>query len=267
MRPILNLLALAVFLSASQPAPAQTMRGKGQFPQFRNLSGLPGGGFAVSPEGSPDVKGALSLSTPIAYSLTDYRIVFQYASQSNDRRFRFDSPRQEGIRGTNATGAAMIGLPLEDWRVTLTGMFLSSDLDSVLNVHVQPPLGSDDWAVAFGAQDFFSTGGAAGTNHPNDRDLSRSLYAVGTYRFAEGIYVSGGLGTERFKRGFIGASAPLGDSARVSLEQDGYGFNGYALYEIKALERVGGTKRDARVLLGVGLVKMKHPVWSVGLSF
>jgi hypothetical protein len=263
----LILTVLAMGLGPSQPAQSQTQRGKGQFPQFRNLSGLPGGGFAVTPEGAPDVRGALSLSTPIAYSLTDSRIVVQYASQSNDRRFRFDSPRQEGIRGTNATGTAMIGLPIDDWRVTLTGMFLSSDHDSVLNVHVQPPLGGKDWAVGFGAQDFFSTGGAAGTNHPNDRDLSRSLYAVGTYRFAEGIYVSGGVGTERFKKGFVGASAPVGDSARVSLEQDGYGFNGFALYEVKALERVSGTKRDARVLLGVGLVKMKHPVWSVGLSF
>jgi hypothetical protein len=242
-------------------------RGKGKFPQYRNISGLPGGGFCVSPEGAPDVSGALALSTPVAYSLTDYRVVFVYGSQSNDRRFRFDGPRREGIGGTNATGAAMIGVPLGQWRITFTGMFLSSDLDSVLNVHVQPPLSRCGWAVGFGSQDLFSTGGAAGTGHPNDRDLSRSFYIAGTWRSPRGVYVTGGIGTERFRHGFAGASAPLGRSARLSLEQDGFGFNLSAMFETKVFARSERTQGGARIHLGAGLVKLKHPMWSIGTSF
>lgn len=43
--------------------------GPGQFPQFRNLSGLSGGGYGVDSQGYSSLSGPTAFSTPIAHVL------------------------------------------------------------------------------------------------------------------------------------------------------------------------------------------------------
>ena len=65
------------------PLPALTQRrtdpldGFAQYPQFRNLSGLAGGGYGVDVEGRASLSGPTAFSTPVAYVMghNQWRIV------------------------------------------------------------------------------------------------------------------------------------------------------------------------------------------------
>ena len=76
-----------------------------EFPEFRYTSGLPGGGWGVTPDGVPGFDGAMLINVPVAY--TPHRgVMVGYSSGSLD-----STPRLEfGGRYSNGTGWIALGL-------------------------------------------------------------------------------------------------------------------------------------------------------------
>src|SRR5579885_55373 len=62
--------------------------GPGRFPETREMSGLPGGSFGVLPDGTPSFRGAMALSTPIAYSLDHWHWAAGINSTSPSMKFQ-----------------------------------------------------------------------------------------------------------------------------------------------------------------------------------
>src|SRR6476619_7261804 len=86
---VMRWFAFVVLASASCFGFTQSdLFGPGQFTQTREMSGLPGGSFGVLPDGTPSFKGAMALSTPIAYSLNNWHYAFGLKSVSPDMRLR-----------------------------------------------------------------------------------------------------------------------------------------------------------------------------------
>lgn len=247
-------MALALFQAASAQS---ELAGRHQYPQFRTLSGLPGGGFGVLPSGKPGVAGAAALTTPIGYTLGtgDYALgAFNTGSNLNPFEFDFAGNSREQ---TNGTGFFMFGLSHKGFRLTSGVTLLSTHGDTAFNFQLSPPnLGK--LGVAVGVQDLSGGGGASGTFFSGDKDSSRSLYGVATYEFAQRAYVSLGVGDRRFHGGFGNVSVPITERARAMVEYDGFNFNGGVFYGTGKGLRVGPN--DARSELGffLGLVRGKY---------
>lgn len=240
------------------------LAGKQQYPQFRGLSGLPGGGFGVLPSGRPGSLGAAALATPVGYTLGRGSFaagIFNTGSTNNP--FRFDSDE----RGNHSNGSAfgMAGFGHRGCRLTISGMVLSSAGDSELNLQFSPPA-IGKLGIAAGVQDVFDVAGASGEAIDLQRHFSsRSLYVVGTYEVARGTFVSIGKGDRRFEGVFGNVSAPISDRLRAMVEHDGFNFNGGFFYNTG---KIGSSLNDMNVLeanVFLGLVRGKYG--TVGLSF
>lgn len=246
---------------------SQRPYGTGAYPQFRNLSALPGGGFGVTPEGEPGLAGALSYSTPIGYSLGSGRFAFGLSNISPDNRLRFAdlggwSTTQDG---GNATMAIMGGVALGEFRLTASAMVLSSIWDNAFNFQLQVPTRVENLGLSVGLQDLFGDGGAAGGGVPGDDRSSRSVFAVGTLRVGEDAYVSAGIGDNRFAQGFANASFRLSPSLKAFLEHDGYGAHyGLAWGSPINLNLAG---RRGNVVAMVGQAEGRAAFWSLSIGF
>jgi hypothetical protein len=257
----LGLLALAPGASAQEG-----FLGRGRYPQFRNVSGLPGGSFGVTPDGHPGIMGALALSTPIGYSLSDFRVVVALANMSEDARPRvFDvSETDQGRVRSNGTAAAMIGFRLGPLgRLTYSKTFLSEELDNVTNLQYQIPLKDSKLGLSLGVQDVFDDGGSAGEADPTDKESSRSPFVVGTYDFGRNVYGSLGVGTRRFRGGFANVSVPLGARGRAMAEYDGFGLNFGAAYSLGRFPRTERVEAN----LFFGYVRGRNATVGLSVSF
>ena len=268
IRHSLCLLACLPVMAVAQ----QELNGKDQFPQFRSLSGLPGGGFGITKDGTPTFRGAFALSTPIAYSLGNNRWSLGVANTSDDLRFRFFERSGEKKNDSNGTAALMggIGTPVGDF--TLGYMVLSSIGDNVFTAPFSSRLKTDKIALGIGLQDVFSRGGDSGEALDNAKklDRSRSFYVVATAEACEDVYVSLGAGTRRFEGLFGNASFPLVRGFRGMVEYDTFNWNMGVAVDLGSA-RVGHywDDRDRRLQSTgfVGLVRGKFLTWGVNLSF
>ena len=178
-------LIFAPILALSQ----NELTGKDLFPQFRVLSGLPGGGFGVGKDGIPSINGALAFTTPIGYSLGARRFAVTFGSVSFDRRFRaIDSGGSNTQGGSgNGTLAAMAGFEIPRWgRFTVSHTYLSSIGDNAQNLPWQLPIREDRVGVSIGVQDITGKGGSSGENLPGDGASSRSIYVAATTKAGPG---------------------------------------------------------------------------------
>ncbi|MFN3684091.1 MAG: hypothetical protein ACK41F_09165 [Fimbriimonadaceae bacterium] len=219
------LAAVAGASWAQGPAPSP-FAGRAQYPQFRFLSGLAGGGFAVGRDGRPNPEGAMALSTPIGYSLAHGRwaLVAGSANEHGDLDVAFDDANREG---TNGTAAALYGLGLgSGGRLTASVMLLSSLGDNVYNLQWQPP-GQDSSPVvaSLGVQDAEGTGGTAGDGLPTDGRNSASGFVAATWEVRSGLHATLGAGTARFRQGFGSVSWGAARGLKLMAEHDGYGWN------------------------------------------
>src|SRR5947208_3302942 len=82
---------------------AQPIGGPRTFPQFRDMAGLCGNGFAVQRDGTVGILGAMTLSTPIAFTLKPGQLVVGAASRSFDSHFRWINT-EFGNRSQNSDG-------------------------------------------------------------------------------------------------------------------------------------------------------------------
>lgn len=261
---------LSLLLLASAGARAQEeLIGQGQYPQFRGLSGLPGGGFGVGPDGRLGINGAMAFSSPIAYSLRPGRGALAFSSISRDGNFRFgNTGSNDANTDANGTLTALYGIDVKAGWLTVSATAFSGLLDTGLNAHFTPYQGERPLQFAVGVQDIAGEGGTAGGGLPNDTNNSTSTYVVGTAALGRGAYVSAGFGSARFRHPFASASVPAFNRARFVLEHDGFNVNAFLAYSPDFGRRDEfGEEREGGATLAVGLVRGKYATFSLAVHF
>ncbi len=267
----MRLLAVlpAILLLGSAPlayGQQRDLSGKDQYPQFRVLSGLPGGGFGVLPNGQPSINGAAALATPIGYSMGGHGAIGLFNTATNLNPFQFDG-KDATEQHSNGTAEIMAGGSYAGFRGTVSYMVLSTALDGAFNVQVSPPL-QGRLGVAFGVQDVGGSGGAAGQGFSlaEDDRSSRSYFAVGTYDLGKHAYASLGVGDRRFRGAFGNVSALINSRLRGIVEYDAYNFNLGVLYNTGPWRGLSEKGRDIESNLFVGLVRGKYATLGLTLT-
>lgn len=237
------------------------------------MSGLPGGGFGVNSLGNPDTNGAIAISTPIAYSLSNWSVVLGGSIVSHNSKFEFlRHNKDDFVNGGNGTAQFMVGIPLNRFgSLTASFMALSGVGDNAFNFHYTPPGMTGPVQVGFGVQDIRGNGGSAGASFPSDKESSTSVYAVGTYKAPHDSYVSLGVGTRRFSPVFGSASVGVIPGVKGVLEYDSFNWNyGVSL----GLDRIFGYKetdgeyrRHFQPTIFLGAIRGKYAYWSVNFAF
>lgn len=261
------LLATLGLVSLGSLARAQAdTAGYHQYPQFRVLSGLPGGGFGVLPDGTPSIRGAAALATPIGYTMGRLHGAVGLFNTGNDANpFSFDSFSKTTTQ-TNGTLQTMIAGSYKGFRGTAGYMVLSREGDAAFNFQISPPL-KGRVGVAVGVQDLSGGGGASGTFFRGDDDSSRSLFAVGTYDLGKDSYVSLGTGTRRFEGVFGNVSTPITPRLKAVAEYDTFNFNGGLIYNTGSFRSIGDKSASVEGNIFLGLVRGKYGTIGFTLTF
>ncbi len=239
----------------------------GQFPQFRDMSGLPGGGFGLTIKGDPSIRGAMSLSTPIGFSLGSGRWNLGISSRSVNSRPAFFSTSPRGSTGSDGTLQLMHGVNTPVGTLTGSFMVLSSARDSVFNLQLQLPSRSDKVGYSVGVQNAFNRPHAASDLVPGEDNLSRSLFVVGTYEFLPGSFGSVGFGTVRFKGLFGNACYLLQPRLKFTAEYDTFGFNVGVAHTLGRLGSTGGRLDNGDFTIWAGMVQMKRATVTLNFTF
>ncbi|MCW5937039.1 MAG: hypothetical protein KIT11_07025 [Fimbriimonadaceae bacterium] len=260
MRPFALATALFPALCLAQ------LGGPGQYPQYRSMSGLPGSGYGVRADGSIGMDGAMSISSPIGYSLSDWHAVFGLGNLSADLAPTFFRGRERDLGG-NGTGQILLGVSLGKYgSLTATHMILSNKLDNAQNFVWAPPGQKGALRYVIGVQDVSGQGGTAG-EQPDGTDPgeSRSYFLAATYEVRPGTHVSAGFGDTRFRRGFASASHNLTPRLKAVAEHDGYNWNAGLGYDFGQV----GTVRDrgVRVYAFAGVMRGEFAYWSLNVGF
>ena len=240
---------------------AQPIGGPRTFPQFRDMAGLSGNGFPVQRDGPVGILGAMSLSTPIAFTLHPGQLVVGGGARSFDSHFRWINTTS-GSRTANSDGSGqVIGAVRTPWGdVTLSSLIMSSRLDTVQNVQMTF---ANDWQGAtwsLGVHNFTDRGQAAGDNLPvDDAKNSESFFLVGTKALPENSYFSLGYGTARYRGPFGSYSRMVGDRCRFYAEYDTFNWN----YGIASEFHIGSKKG----YLGAGFVRGNLATWTINFVF
>jgi hypothetical protein len=241
--------------------------GPKQYPQFRTLSGLPGGMFGLDFDGNPTFSGAMAISTPVGASLRGNRYAIGIGSTSTSHNFAFFDSSSSNENTSNGTAFGMFGATIPSvGYVTWCDEILSSKLDHSINFQFSPKLNTQNFGVAFGVQNAFDHWAASGTNFPGDQSTSRSYYGVATYRFMPGSYVSVGHGDQRFSGVFGNASVQLCSRAKLLTEYDGFNWNsGVAINVVKLPWTT--IDQDVQITMFLGAIREKYPTWALTVTF
>lgn len=255
-------------LTFAQNTGPKDLGAAGQYPQFRTLSGLPGGGFGIRPDGTPGFDGAMGFSTPVGYSLDHWHVSGDLANTSDYLFFRL--PHVTGNNSfTHSLGklAGMVGVPLGKFgALTASYMIVSSIFDHAVSLQYSPPFHADGFGIGFGVQDIRGTRGSGAPGAPGGNGTSRSFYGVVTKQFPHGIYASAGWGSVRFNKGFFNASGLVEKEIKLMVEHDGFNFNEGVAVNASNLFHFKYAGRDTVTTVTVGLVRSKYAFWSINLS-
>lgn len=173
--------------------------------QYANISPLPGGGVALSPQGSPDGQGAMQINIPVAYTP---RWGFMNAAV-------FKGNHAGTVDVDNGSGVFGMGFG-EKYRVYISGMQVSHIWSESKALNAQALLWQKgDLAISCGYQDIMR------------KELDqRAPYLVATQPLnmkGKTFYGTLGYGGGRFlKHPFAGVSVPLGDKFNAVVEYDGW---------------------------------------------
>lgn len=210
--------------------------------QFRGASGLPGSGFGIKADGSLGNGGAISFSTPVAYSLKGGDGVTVFGAVGNKDNSKFFPGRVQ------ANGTALLGYSLPGFNVTFGGMVLNNSLDTSLNIHVSPTSEVFGLRVGFGVQDALGRY-SAGLD-------GRTYYGVVTKELSFlNAYLSVGAGNNHFENGFGSFSFSAIKGVRTYVEYNG------------ELTSFGAAYQLGQATFSAGLVDNKFVTYSVGLKF
>jgi len=260
------LFTLFILLGTLSAACAQKdLSGTRQYPQFRTTSGLPASGFTLGTDGKPSAQGVIAISIPVAYSLGQGVWVggLHFTASNMQFRFpRFDS-KESDFNG-NGTAWLMTGLGGRWGNLTASAMVLSSKLDNAFNFEYTPPSQKGPLTFGLGVQDVAGNGGTSGQAIDDvHAGNSRSYFACGTWQARKDVYVTAGWGTNRFRFGFAGASWNLDPRWSLTVEHDGYNFNGGVAYRVGKLTSIGS--RDVFGSFTLGTIRGKY--LDVGFTF
>jgi hypothetical protein len=260
LKPILASALLLFTLAKQAFSQHNPFTGAGDYPQYRVLSGLAGGGYGVDERGYGSLSGPTAFSTPIAYVLgrDQFEIGITKTSFSLSPNF--------GNQASNGKGIITYGHTFGQFNLMATDLFKSTGLDQAYNLQIAyMPSARARLVPSIGVQDVLGLGGSAGEGLPTDKYSSRSVFGVVTYRLDTGrrpVYLSIGGGTHRFSNSFESVSYQVNRPMRVWLEYDGYGINEGALFAF----RLGG--RRAPILnTVVGLVRTQYLTIGAILGF
>lgn len=253
-------------LSASSFAQKELI-GYHDYPQFRGMGALPGTGFPLTKDGKVDYRGAMSLSTPVAYGLAGNTWVIGLASLSRDMAPHFPQfGRKDDLnREGNGTGQIFYGIDLKGaGKITPSIMFFSGHGDAGVNLQwTAPEVGKGDITYAAGVQDIGGGGGASGQGQPGDGDKSTSFYGVATYTADRwDAHVSLGVGTRRFNGIFGNGSISIAENWKGFVEYDTFNWNlgvGWTLPFKKQADK------NQSLTVQVGVVRGRY--LSTGLNF
>lgn len=244
--------------------------GREQYPQFRGIVGLPGSGFAVSPDGRLDFSGAMAYSTPVAFTPGGARVILGVGVYSYDREIQWLRSGKDATTG-NGTGFISFGFDLPQAGQGMLGFAsLSGGRDMTINLQYTPRQ-SGKVKVAVGALDFSGVGGSSGTGIQDDDDSSQSFYVVATGPLQEGVYASLGTGTRRYTGLFGNLSGNINRNFKGVVEYDGFNWNyGIAFNPgpfVKSDPFRDLPVRSPELTMFLGMVRGNRPAWSVVLSF
>jgi len=239
----------------------------GQFPHFRDLSGLPGAGFGVTAKGLPSIEGAMAISTPIGFSLADGYFDIGLSCRSVDntpRFFQFSSPGNDISSGT---GQIMGGFKTPIGTLTISLEVLSSELDSVANAQLQLPIHWDKGGVSVGIQNIWNRPEAASDYVSGETDLSRSYFAVATYELAKGSFLSLGDGDVRFRGVFGSVSAMPAKRFKVLAEYDTFGWNPGVAYSLGQIPNLGTHYDKNEATVAFSMIQLHRSTITVNFAF
>ncbi len=269
MKRFQSMILATALLGLGTVAQAQSdLLPNGQYPQFRTLSGLPGGGFGLLSDGTPSFSGAMAFSTPIGYSLSNNHVSFNLANTSDNLFFRL--PHVAGNSGnTDSLGKAngMFGQSLGNFGSLTVAVVLDSSVgDRNYNFQYQAPNFIANLGLSAGVQDLVGHRGTGAVGVPGGNGYSQSVFFAATYQLPHGIYASLGDGNRRFSKGFANVSAPLVPRVKAVLEHDGFNFNEAMAYDLGELKFLHIGTRIAQSSLMVGLVKSQYAFFSLNVS-
>jgi hypothetical protein len=259
-----SLILINLILCVSQARAQIEFIKEGQYPQYRTVSGLSGGGFGVLPDGRVNFKGAMALSTPIAYSLRQDNYVIVTASTSYDKNFRFIRDDLDINIEANGTFALLLGFTTPFGDITYTWSLLSGVLDGVTHLQWTPNKQKGPIRYAIGVQDLFGDGGSKADSIPGKDSLSRSLYAVVTTEFSPGLYASIGTGERRFRGHFVNLSYNINPKIKLLAEYEGAKYN-YGIAFANTIK--SGPNKSSSIQIYVGMFAGKYATWSIAINF
>ena len=253
------LIALTFVLVASFAAAQSELIGPGRFPETREMSGLPGGSFGVLPDGTTSFRGAMALSTPIAYSLNHWHWAMGVNSTSPSMQFRGidTSPNASSSSGT---AEIMTGIPTGAGGLTFSIMPIDSHFRAATNLEFTPDCIHGPVRLGFGVQDL---AGDTHTFRPRERRSSRSPFVVATANPISGGYVSLGYGNQRFGGIFGNVSQTFGNWKGVA-EYDTYNWNYGIANRIGHFHSFG---KDVEANIFAGYIRGKYATWSLTFDF
>ncbi len=235
--------------------------GKNQYPQYRQLSGLAGGGYGLDANGRSSLSGPTAFSTPIAYVLGHDQVRLAVTSES------FNSAPAFGVGTSNGKGLVAYGHTFGQVNIMASDVFKSHNLDQAYNLQASLiPLRRQPFGFSVGVQDVLGLGGSAGSGLPTDRFSSQSVFVVSTYRWDTArrpIYISAGIGTRRFAKSFSSASYQFLKPLRGWVEYDGWGFNEGVLLT----GRTGHGRAQLEFNGNVGLIRGRFLTLGAGIGF
>jgi hypothetical protein len=240
----------------------------GEYAQFRNLSGLSGGGYGVDRDGRVTLKGAFSFSTPVAYSLGHGEVSLTLANTSFDNTFRFFEKEKQKDFGfeSNGTGSVNVGLETSLGNITLGMVVVSGSFENAYSFLWTPKQGDSKVTLGFGAQGLFSAGGFVGPGlASNSADRSTSVFGVATWKVDDRMHISAGMGTSRFRKGFGNISYGFTDGIKGFAEYDGFDWNVGAGFNLGSMRLT--KDRTAKFTGTLALVARKYAAWSINISF
>jgi len=244
--------------------------GANEFPQFRQISGLSGGGYGLDLDGWGSLEGATAFSTPLGISLGHD----QFRLGGNDTAFSINHLPNTVSDSHYGTGKAFItyGHSFGQLNATYSYFVKSGAGDAVTNLQLSYSSGkANEPSLSVGVQDIVGNGGSAGQGVTGDSETSRSIFGAVTVpvAFTSGppLYLSGGIGSRRFDKGFVSASYRVLYPVRLWTEFDGFGFNEGLLFAYRSSNGVNeeGNKQHAfEADLLLGFIRGRYP--TVGLT-
>lgn len=232
--------------------------GPSQFTETREMSGMPGGCFGVMPDGTPSIKGAMALSTPIAYSLDHWHWAAGINSTSPSSRFSGLDFKPHGT-SSSGTGELMVGIPTRWGAFTYSAMPIDIHLRMATNIQFTPRQ-NGMVRVGVGVQDLFNS---THTFRPREPRKSRSPYVVATANPVAGGFISLGYGNQRFGGVFGNMSQSFGNWKAVA-EYDTYNWNFGVANRVTHLRGFG---HDVDATLFAGMIRGKYATASLVFSF